>query len=601
MKPRQVSWKWLLLGLVAFLLIALAVLPHHKGSSSELRQRVTNALSTWTGATVKLTGPFSVQYFPPLSIHSGLLLTNTTRLPRIGSISASDVEISLNLMDLLLGRVSISALRLSQPKIRLKQTGATDTASDESPGSQVAKMIADAPIDVVRVSDGTITKAAGGDLVSDLDARFDASGGGGALSALGSFDFRGETVHFAVESGEVSDTKAGPSMPVTLTLTSNPVTAKLAGTATLGDSVQLDGNMRTEMANTRQFLNWVGIVLPKGESLQKLTADGAVHWSGSTLTFDDGSFTLDSNSADGLLAITMGERPRIEGTLAFEHLSLDPYLRGVEDETEAPGKPLFDWALLKYFDADLRISAGDVSASTLKLGRSGFTITAKQGVLSSEVGEIQLCGGDVAGRVDLDLSDPRTKASFAGTFENITLESCLKPFASGIPIKGVGGLTMDVSTGGTTVEELIRGLAGDLKVTAKNGAIPVDFPHLLAASSILDTDGWSHDSVTSFNSANADCRLSAGHIWCESFNMQTQGGLIFGSGDVDIGQRTLDWNLSIATPATPLNASQPVMDTPPRITIRGSLMQPSIRRADRPTLGDGSPQVSPEVAPVSPR
>ena len=96
-----------------------------------------------------------------------------------------------------------------------------------------------------------------------------------------------------------------------------------------------------------------------------------------------------------------------------------------------------------------------------------------------------------------------------------------------------------------------------------------------------------------FDQLNADCRLGTGHIWCETFTMQTARGLISGSGDVDLGAADVDWNLFVADHARPLNTSQLSAVTPPRISISGALSQPMIRRADRPTLGDGSVQANP--------
>lgn len=593
MKPRQISWKWLLLGIVVLLLLVFVLLPRQIGTPSHLRDRIAAALSTWTGATVTLTEPLSVRYFPPLSLRGGFVLTNATKLPLVGSITAWDAKISLSLAALLMGRIKVDALLLGRPKITLK--GPADVTPPEA---AIAHVLASAPVGVIRIGGGTIETASGERLVSKLDARLDAGEGGGALTVLGSFAYRGETVRFAVESGEIVETDGKQSAPITLTVTSDPVTGKFNGTALFAEGVELDGTMQTEMSSARSFLNWVGMRLPRSDSLQRLSAEGSVHWSGSTLTFDDGTFMLDDNAAVGLLAITAGTRPRIEGTLAFERLVLDPYLAG--GETAVTSGRLFDWVLLKYFDADLRLSAAEVSASTVTLGRGGLTITGKDGVISGEVGELELCGGQVAGRVGLDLSGSRTKASFVGNISDVTVETCLEPFALGVPIKGVGALQIDVSTGGATKDQLIRGLAGKFKLTAKDGAVPIDFAHLVAADTEAEEDGWSVDKTTPFQSLTADCRLSAGHIWCQMFNMQTSRGLISGSGDIDLGQQTLDWDFLIANPVTPLSASQLVMENPPRVTMHGSLTQPLIQRANGSTLGGGSTQADPGDSQASP-
>ena len=106
MKPRQLPWKWLLLGLIAVLLVGLALLPREFGNSSKLADRVTQALSAWTGGEVKLTGPLAVRYFPDVSIRGGFELNNPSRLPLVQSISTRQAKISLDLAALMLGHIS---------------------------------------------------------------------------------------------------------------------------------------------------------------------------------------------------------------------------------------------------------------------------------------------------------------------------------------------------------------------------------------------------------------------------------------------------------------------------------------------------------------
>jgi AsmA protein len=457
-------------------------------------------------------------------------------------------------------------------------------------------LLAGTPVSVLRLRHGTIRfpTASGSEVLRDFDARFDASGGSGSVSGLGSFAFRDEAVEFMVDSGKPSDTEQGPSVPATIKLTSAPVTASLTGTAKFGSELAFEGNMQADIGNVRQFLKWLGVALPDGQSLQGLSASGSVHWNGSTLTFDDGSFTLDGNSADGLLAVTVGARPRLEGTLAFERLLLDPYV-GAGNATEAAAAPLFDWALLKYLDADLRISAAEIGLSTLKLGRGGFTITAKQGVMTGEVGELELCGGSASGRVGLDVSRAKTKASLIGSLSDVSLDDCLGPLALGIPFKGIGGLSTEASTEGETWDELLRGLSGSLKVSARNGAVPVDLSRLSGAP----VEGWSPNSLTLFDTLKADCRLAAGHIWCQMFNMRTRREVISGSGDVDLGRQALDLSLLIASPVSAVMTAQ--REASRRVAISGALSQPVIRRADSPTFGEGTTEASPSTVPISPR
>ena len=604
MKFRQIPWKWLLLGVIALLLVGLAILPRQFGDSSHLAGSVTDALSAWTGGEVKLTGPLRVHYFPDVSIKGGFELTNASRLPLVKSITASEAKISLDLAELLLGRIRVDALRLLKPEITLTDVPSLVMGPDQTLQARVTNLLSGAPVGVVRLRDGTIhlPTTSGTEAITKIDARFDSSSGTGAMSSFGSFTLRNEIVRFALDCGVPSETADGPRIPVNLILTSTPVTAKVTGTASFANGLQLDGNVQADMASARRFLRWAGIALPEGQSLQRLSASGTAHWNGATLTFDDGSFMLDGNTAVGLLAVTPGIRPRVDGTLDFDRLALDPYIGGsTPAEPLAAQAALLDHALLKYFDADLRISAAEITAPAIALGRGGFTISAKQGLIAIEVGEIELCGGSAAGRIGIDMSRDLAKATFTASVLDMPVNDCLKPLALDVPFDGTGSLTVELVTEGRTHNELVQSLGGRFKVNARNGAVPVDFTRLLTVAAPLDGEGWSRNSVTLFDSLNADCRLGHGHIWCDMFNMQTSRGLISGSGDVDLGQQTLDWSLFVANHAAPLKASQLSAETPPRISISGSLSQPMIRRADRPTLGEGSPQTSPAANQISPR
>jgi uncharacterized protein involved in outer membrane biogenesis len=217
------------------------------------------------------------------------------------------------------------------------------------------------------------------------------------------------------------------------------------------------------------------------------------------------------------------------------------------------------------------------------------------------VGELELCGGSAGGRIGIDLSQDVPKATFTASAFDVPVDGCLQPLALNVPFNGVGTLKAELTTEGRDYNELVKGLGGAIKVNARNGAVPVDFTRLLTVAAPLDGEGWSRNSVTLFDSLNADCRLGAGHIWCDMFNMQTRRGLISGSGHVDLAQQTLDWSLFVANPSAPLKAAQLSTETPPRISISGSLSQPMIRRADRPTLGGGSARTSPAATQISPR
>lgn len=601
MKPRQIPWKWLLFGLTALLLAGFVILPRQFADSSTLARRVTDALSAWTGGEVNLTGPLHVSYFPDVALSSGFELTNATRLPLVKSIRAEDAKISIDLVALALGRFRIDAMRLTRPEITLKDVPSLVMGPDQTLVARVANLLGGAPVGVVRLSDGTlhIPTSPGTEAIKKIDVRVDASGGDGAVSTVGSFQLRNETVRFALECGVATATGDGTRLPIKLALNAEPITAKVSGTASLSNGLEVDGTLKAKIADVRRFLSWAGVPLPEGQSLGRLTAAGPAHWNGTTLTFEDGSFTLDGNTAVGLFAITPGERPRIEGTVAFDQLVLDPYLGGTASGAPAPaGAELAKRMIFKHLDADLRVSAGEIFASPVRLGRGAFTISAKGGVVTGELGELELCEGQATGRIALDTTQDAAKISITASLFDVPVEGCLKPLVPEIPLNGISNIKAEANTEGHNYDEMAERLSGIFKVSARSGAVPIDLTRLLTTPAPLENNGWSRNAVTVFDQLNADCRLDGGQIRCDSFNMQTRRGLVSGSGSVDLRQKTLDWSLFVANDAQPLRASQLSASSPSRISIIGPLSQPMIRRADRATLGEGS---APAASPISPR
>lgn len=605
MKPRELPWKWLLLGL-GTLTLGVALLPRLFGDTAQLGDRAAAQLSAWTGGEVTLVGPVTVRYFPDVSVTAQLELKGSKRLPMVESITVKEAKISIDLAELLLGRFRIDALALRRPRITLAEAGAPGEPG-AAPRSLLTGLVSGVPMSAVHVRGGEIIVPTGAapEQVEKINAHFDINEGRGGVSGFGKFTWRDVGVRFALDSGRVAETAEGTKMPVSLVLNADPIRAKIEGTASLKDGFGLDGTMAAEIPDARRLLAWLGIPLGDGDGLKTLTASGAFHVAGATLTFDDGSFSLDGNKAQGLLALTVGARPRVEGTLDFARLVLDPYLATAQtNATQAAPRPFrdsdpFDWPLVQALDADLRVSAGEIQARALKLGRGAVTVTAKQGVIIAELGELELCGGSATGRAGLDLTEPAKHLTLDASLSDIAAQSCLQQLAIDLPLKGVGGVKTEIVAEGRDAGELLKGLSGSLKITAHDGAVPVDFSRLMVATMPLEGQSWSPSGGMPFAQLDADCRLGGGHLWCQTFSMQTPSGLVAGSGDIDLPAQTIDWDVAVASPAEAVKTPETTPQEIPKVSIRGSLSQPSIRRADRSMLGDGSPQALPLAPAVS--
>ena len=117
MKPSQLPWKWLLVGLLAVLVFAIALIPWLIGDTSRFGDRVASELSAWTGGEVKFIGPVRVRFLPDVSVRGQLEVQDSTKLPAVQTLIVREAKVSLDLVDLLRGRITIDALRLLKPRI----------------------------------------------------------------------------------------------------------------------------------------------------------------------------------------------------------------------------------------------------------------------------------------------------------------------------------------------------------------------------------------------------------------------------------------------------------------------------------------------------
>jgi AsmA protein len=580
-------WKWLSLCLVAVLAIAgLALLPRILFDSASLQQRLATELSTRTGAEVRLTGPLTVRYLPNVSIRGGLQIKGGAGTPWLRSLKAEEVRVVLDLPDLVRGRISIDDLRIVQPRIALEDRREPAVAL-EAPQRLLASLLGDTGVRRLIVRGGEIRFRAAdkGQRITELEARLRLNGPRGRGSGSGSFVWREEKVRFFAEWGSPAQLANAGQMPLTINLTSKPVTASVGGQLSFEDGSALTGHGNLSAPDLRAFLNWTGMQLSDDSSLRDFNAAGAFTLFNSVLSFDDVALTLDGNEGVGVMAIDFGKlRPRIDGTLDFETLALDPYLASGQTDSENaassnPWSP-FGWRLLRHFDADLRLSSANTRLGSINFGRMALTMALSEGVLSSDISEIDVCGGLGNGNFRVDVATIITRVRLNARITDMALEPCVQHLPTTFVPQGAASVELRLTGEGRGEPELLQSLTGQFKVEARDGSIPIDLASVVQKQ-VVQGDFWNEQGITAYATLNSTCEIEAGRLRCQDFDMQSSKASVSGYGEVDFSKQALDWLVFVsgdivAVAAPSLSANHPVT-----VTIRGPWSQPTIRRTVR--------------------
>lgn len=529
-----------------------------------IRPKLESALSRWMGGQVAFKGRVELSYFPGVSLRAKGFTFAGGAVPLIDKIDAELAVFSLDLPDLIGGRIAIDKFRLMSPRITLKDAPSSGTAL-----AQMAALLVNAPVEKIRISDGSISYRSGqaAQLVSSFDADIRLKGARGALTSSGSFRWRDEPVRYEFRGGHVLLAKGG-SLPFRLTVTSPRLIAHLDGDARASNGLALDGRLDVAMSDVRSTMRWIGVSVPDGAGLKDFQAAGRMQWRGGTVAFEDGAYAMDGNNAVGALEVRLdGPRPRIEGTLAFDRMSLAPYLTPIR-QALATGADPFDLPLSRHFDVDARISANAVDADGVVVDQVALTLSLNDRVLRSDVAEMSVCGGSGNGALLIDSKDVFSKVRMNATLTGVASETCL----GAVAIAGLSDVKTEITTEGKDSNELLASVSGKINAHVAQGEVELDLAKLATDVEHEVVKGWSRGGRTAFESLSAECQMQYGLMECPMFAMKLPRGSVSGRGQINLAAQDIDWTIVVRD--SPSGTEGGVAKG---LLIRGPLWDPSIR------------------------
>ncbi len=451
-----------------------------------------------------------------------------------------------------------------------KRAGEARSRSIRAP---LARALANMNLSALIVERGTITIAAGKGPTTLRDVQLRVRPvPGKRITAKGSFDLLGRTLKFDTTVGYGAADRAAKQLPIRGTLSdSYLLQASFEGLFALGDGGRLIADTsHVQINDVPVFARWLGLSWPKELGLETFQADGELEWAGQTLNFPTSRFKLDTNSAAGSLMFNCeGERPLIDGTLAFEQLELN----GLKEHSrsDAPASIIAstvqhtaDWLplrlrqfltdvnlpILRQLDIDLRVSAESTVAGDLALGRTAAALTLHDGRILLDLAEMQLPnGGSGSLQLTVDAQRPVAQCGVRGHLKSVRFENLTDLVFPRKVITGPADVTMDLSCDWYTPETLVRSLGGRVAVEMRNGAtLRTDLPRLVKSVGINEApkSGWGDASrgQMGLQSMSAQVVFENGVARIDRLRGKRSGqGAVAVTGSFNIYRRSLDLSL----------------------------------------------------------
>jgi AsmA protein len=448
-------------------------------SAEAVRSQALREIRAATGLEPVLRGPATVALFPNGSISFDDVVLGDAQRP---ALTAERLTARLRFFPLLMGRVEIADVSLEQPTIAIdidadgqsNWSGLIEAlARGQKPGALHTTAFSEMRIDNGTVIIRDLVRKAQ-EKLADVDLSLAWPSISKSFGATGRFVWHGEPIDASIALADFSAALNGNRTGVKLRLSGAPFKAAFEGSISVRPTLRVEGTVAADSPSLRKTLTWAGQKPLPGGGFGRFTIKAQTNVVGGTIGLTGVNVELDGNTAEGVLTFAADGRQTLQGTLAADKLDLTPYVSTVKLLTSNQrewNNATITLDGLNGMDVDVRLSAGNVTVSNAKLGRTAIAANLRGGHLVITVGEAQAYGGVIKGSLALANSDESVDVKSQLQFIDVDLESCLGQLFNLRRLEGRGNMSLAVEGRGDSVLAVTRTLHGDASLVGTNGAL----------------------------------------------------------------------------------------------------------------------------------
>ena len=273
---------------------------------------------------------------------------------------------------------------------------------------------------------------------------------------------------------------------------------------------------------------------------------------------------FDESNIQAKLGLAKFTPPSYLFDINIDRLNLDKYFPPKEEPKGAastgatkpaaggqkPADSPIDLSALKELNASGKLQIGALQAQNVKLANLRADIKAGGGRLDVAPHSANLYDGSISGALSATADN---RIAIKETLTNISIGPLLRDAAKQDRLEGRGNVSLDVTTGGKTVEAMKKALAGNAKVVLRDGAIKgIDIAGALRKAKSVLPGGQSPSQAantqekTDFSEMTASFVIKNGVAHNEDLDMKAPIIRLTGRGDINIGESKLDYQAKAA-------------------------------------------------------
>ena len=502
--------KWHRIAIIAALLVC-ALLVIFGIPANFLVGTLQSRFEAATQYRLHLGGQTTVSFWPSptISLRDVTLFTGGEQDAE-GRFKAESVHLALSFAGLLNGHPRVTQLRISHPTLRVplarERNAPAPIASAAAPAGAPTELPV---IDHIVVEQGTVAffgRAAHGEGQFDhidLDVALPPSADAPTLT--GSLQIDGQQLRVELKLKVLPQSLEGQTIPVEL---------KLQGPA-LSD--------------------------------QPLSASAELRSRANSLAINSLSGRFAAMSFNGWAAIDFSaNKPLVKADLDFDRLQIWPE-SGRRDAnrntlTEPWSDRQYNPDALKFFDAQMRVSASDFTVSAFRVAPTALQIALEKGVLKATLENTALYQGTAEGTLLLDASGAVPQHAMHVRLAGINALPMLSDVADFESLEGTLQANIDVNASGASQRAAMSSLGGTVDFHLAQGAVRgIDVGKLMHNLTSTILDGWQQNpgDKTPLTDLTATFNLANGVATTTNLALSGPIARVTGAGSVDIAGKTL--------------------------------------------------------------
>jgi len=536
--------------LIVAVLAILLVMP-----LDSFRAPAERAVSRALGRDVHIAGAMHISLYPEIGLSAGeVSIANAAGGDAKEFAHVGTLTVGARLMPLLSHEIDVTKLVLEHPVMHLEvdQQGVGNWNFTLSKSSDSSSSSSRLSISGLKVTDGEISYF---DARTGKRKQLSKANAGLSLAAFDQpaifnldavFDGEKQTVSGRINSPD-SFVKKLPTQ-VVLDLQSRLLNLHFDGTVVGAE--ESNGLVNLSGPSVRELVPALASFAQKPGQLGAFSLVGDVSSKDRVYSLKNAKLSLDGMKATANLAVDIKPKvPMMQGDISLDRLDAASYMMGKDSDPAAQrgwsNKPL-SLDGLKLADADVSVAIGTLTLGAFTTTRNQMKVGLRDAVLTADVLTASIFGGNAKGRVVADASQAVPRIALKLNVNGVAMKALLESAMKMDRIEGTGVLVLDVTGSGVSQQAIMNSLHGTSSVQLRNGVIRgVDLGAVgrTIQNPLSLASAIGGKASTDFAEGGGSFVIANGVMHYRDFHMVNSLMRMTGSGDINLGLRTLDFRV----------------------------------------------------------